>query len=189
MEASILGAPGERAQTLGGCRHVGWSAYPAAGIPRRLLVVLSEEGEAVCCVLLCKSPLCPLSERTPSSTRSAGCPALVLVGVHGPSSGLIPEQAALSPPYLPSLVQRGCGVRPGGGRWSSWHRWSSLIPPSGGTMPLVRGEEKPGGVGRSSDLSPPFSNRSGRLCGHGPRKTCAGSTCIWVHRLAGPLGC
>ena len=109
------------------------------------------EGEAVCCMLLaCRLSSLVQNGRLLPVERTA---VLVLVlrwflgvGLHGPSSGLIPELAALSPPYLPSLGQRGYGVRPGGGRWSSWHRWSSLIPPSGGTMPLVRGEEKPGGV-------------------------------------------
>ena len=44
MKASNLGAPGERAQTLGSYRQRGWSAYPAALIPRRLLVVQDEGG-------------------------------------------------------------------------------------------------------------------------------------------------
>ena len=90
----VLGAPGERAQTLGGCRRISWSAYPAAGIPRRLLVVQSEEGEAVCCVLHCKSPLRPSPNGRRLRCRTDGGPALVLVGVDGPSSGLFPERAA-----------------------------------------------------------------------------------------------
>ena len=118
MEASVLGAPGERVRTLGGCRHVGWSGYPAAEIPRRLLVVQSEEGEAVC-VLICMSPLRP--RRLPY--RTDGGTALFVVGIDEPSSGLFPEQAACVTAFpLCVLGQRGDGVAPGRGRWSSWHR-------------------------------------------------------------------
>ena len=48
--------------------------------------------------------------------------ALVVVGVNEPSSGLFPDGRRVSPHVLSNLVQRGCGVAPGRGRCSSWHR-------------------------------------------------------------------
>ena len=130
-----------------------WPATRPLGFPRLLLIVQDGGGGRLLRVVACRlSSLVQNGRRLPVERTAVlrSGPALVLVGVNGPSSGLFPELAALSPPYLPSLGQQGYGVRPGGGRWSSWHRWSSLIPPSGGTMPLVRGEEKPGGVAFSS---------------------------------------
>ena len=50
-------------------------------------------------------------------------------------------------------------------------RWSSLIPPSGGTMPLLRGEAVPGGVAPHhgeclrSFLWSPVSGRTAAVAG------------------------
>ena len=72
---------------------------------------------------------------------------VVVVGVHGPSSGLISRSGgsdtALPPSSCPARrsvsVQGEADVGPG-------TFGASLIPPSGGTMPLLRGEAVPGGV-------------------------------------------
>ena len=75
------------------CYLIGLSNYPAAGTPRRLLVgrLVPEEEEAVCCV----------SQVAYASSIRAGAVLLngrlvlgCVVGVGGPSSGLLPEQAA-----------------------------------------------------------------------------------------------
>ena len=123
--SAFSGALGERASLFDRkpcLLPYGPVGLPSRGIPRRLLVVQSEEGEAVCCVLLCMLPLRPSPYGRRLPYRTDGGPALVVVGVDEPSSGLCPDGRRVSPHVLSILDQRGDGVTPGRGRWSSWHR-------------------------------------------------------------------
>ena len=98
------------------CYLIGLSNYPAAGTPRRLLVgrLVPEEEEAVCCV----------SQVAYASSIRAGAVLLngrLVLGwlsvLVGPAVAYCPNRRRVVAAILSSLVQRGCGVAPGRGRW------------------------------------------------------------------------
>ena len=125
--SAFSGALGERASLFDRkpcLLPYGPVGLPSRGIPRRLLVVAVGGGRDRLLRVALASRLCALSPNGRRlRCRTDGCPALVLVGVGGPSSGLLPEQAA-------------CG-----------HRQSSLTSTSEAAA-LLQGEEdgRPGTV-------------------------------------------
>ena len=96
--SAFSGALGERASLFDRkpcLLPYGPVGLPSRGIPRRLLVVAVGGGRDRLLRVALASRLCALSlNGRRLRCRTDGCPALVLVGVDGPSSGLFPERAA-----------------------------------------------------------------------------------------------